>query len=196
MDRARIDIVGLKVAGSLDLQNAMEDLHQAGMCMDDASHTMLKLSGGDQVTIELPADKVATLSQRFKIGTPSFDVIGTKTGVLRKIKNPTTKELDSHLKMYVMIGDVPPNFAVVAASHAPLVCYWRFEENEHMQAWKRGTIFTVICKVTDMEFPGLKLETDNVVITESRLGGKEVAIAFCPRPVWPTYFKFLPLWNV
>lgn len=190
-----VKLIGLKTGFEKSLVEIVDSLKELNIDGAEAHRVFASLSNGNPVTIELPSDKVANLSQRFKIGTTSSD-FGTKTGFLRKFKSNSSKELEEHLKMYVMIGDVAPNFAVVAASHAPLVCYWKFEENEFMQSWKKGIIFTVICKVSDSEFPGLKLEENHVVITESRLGGKEIAIAFCPRPVWPTYFKLLPLWNV
>ena len=36
---------------------------------------------------------------------------------------------------------------------------------------------------------------DHVVLTESALGGQEVAIVFKPRHEWPKMFKFLRLYR-
>jgi hypothetical protein len=47
-----------------------------------------------------------------------------------------------------------------------------------------GPFFKVICKVTEKEFEAAKQIPDNVLITESALGGQEVALAFKPREEW------------
>jgi hypothetical protein len=53
----------------------------------------------------------------------------------------------------------------------------------------------VICKVSDEEFGQAKAVEDRVVLTESGLGGAEVAIAFKPREEWPKGFRFYRLFK-
>ncbi len=49
--------------------------------------------------------------------------------------------------------------------------------------------------MSDAEFESAKAVPDNVVLTESRLVGQEVAIAFKPREEWPKAFKFYRLYR-
>ena len=65
-----------------------------------------------------------------------------------------------------------------------------------MITWKNETFYKVICKVNEKEFENARAVEDNVVITESALLGKEVAIAFCPREEYPKIFKYFRLWNI
>ena len=45
------------------------------------------------------------------------------------------------------------------------------------------------------EFENAKQVEDHVVLTESALGNREVAIVFKPRTEWPKMFKFLKLYR-
>ena len=100
------------------------------------------------------------------------------------------------MKMYILIRDsVPLGFAVLAAAHASLACYLEFCESEEVAAWLSGPFCKVVCKVGDDEFKRAKTVEDYVVLTESGLGGQEVAIAFKPRQEWPKAFKFFRLYK-
>ena len=55
--------------------------------------------------------------------------------------------------------------------------------------------YKAVCKVTDEEFERAKECPDHIVVTESALGGAEVALAFKPRDEWPKAFKFLRLYH-
>ena len=101
------------------------------------------------------------------------------------------------LKMYILIHeDVPPNYAIVAAAHASLACFRQYEDDPMVQDWIAGVFYKVVVKANDKEWAKAKLISQNTIITESRLGGKEMAIAFKPRWDYPDWFKYLPLWNV
>jgi hypothetical protein len=50
-------------------------------------------------------------------------------------------------------------------------------------------------KLNDQEFEKAKEVEDNVVLTESALENREVAIAFKPRAEWPKAFKFYRLYK-
>ena len=100
------------------------------------------------------------------------------------------------MKMYILIKEtVPLGFAVLAASHASLAAYLKFKNSSEVTAWLSGPFYKVVCKVTDEEFEKAKTIEDHVVLTESGLGGQEVAIAFKPREEWHKSFKFLRLYK-
>ena len=96
--------------------------------------------------------------------------------------------------MYIVIKEsVPFGFALVAAAHASLATYLKFKDSAEMQEWVSGPFYKVICKASDAEFEKAKEAGDFVAITESALGGAEVALGFRPRSGWPTLFRFLKL---
>jgi len=99
--------------------------------------------------------------------------------------------------MYIFIKDnIPDNMAPVVAAHASLSCYLTFEKNVDMIKWRTTSFKKVVCRVNDKEFEELK--NSNLlfnVTTESSLGGKEVAITFCPIETYPKNFKNFKLWK-
>jgi hypothetical protein len=98
--------------------------------------------------------------------------------------------------MYILVKEtVPLGFAVLAAAHASLAAYLRFKDSPEVASWLSGPFYKVVCKVTEAEFEHAKTVEDHVVLTESALEGREVAIAFRPREVWPKSFKFLRLFR-
>lgn len=100
------------------------------------------------------------------------------------------------MKMYILIKeDVPEGFAILAAAHASLAAYLRFREEEEVKEWLSGRFYKVICKVNQKEFDRAKNFEDCVVLTESALDDREVAIAFKPREEWPKPFRFYKLWK-
>ena len=157
-------------------------------------HELMKEGVNVELDVTFGHDRPSSLSKFF-----SFEVLPSESVLPDNEALSFTavgKEVGEHLRMYVLIlDDVSPEYAVVAASHASIVCFWRYEEDEFMQAWKSGVIFTVICKVNRKIFDRAKEESDIVVITESKLDGREVALAFKPRPSWPKFLKFQPLWK-
>jgi peptidyl-tRNA hydrolase len=85
------------------------------------------------------------------------------------------------VKMYILVREsVPIGFAILAAAHASLACYLRFRDSTEVAEWLAGPFYKVVCRVTDAEFEAAKTFEDLVVLTESGLGGAEVAIAFRP----------------
>jgi peptidyl-tRNA hydrolase len=100
------------------------------------------------------------------------------------------------MKMYILLKDsLPDGIAVLAAAHASLACYLKFQEDADTQEWVSGTFYKVICKVNEKEFEKAKSFDDSVVLTESALDHQEVAIAFKPRAEWPKAFKFYRLYK-
>jgi peptidyl-tRNA hydrolase len=100
------------------------------------------------------------------------------------------------MKMYILVrDDVPLGFAIVAVAHASLAGYLAFQDTPDVREWLAGPFFKAVCKVGAKEFENAKAVEDHVVITESALGGREVAIVFKPREEWPKMFKFLTLYR-
>ncbi len=102
----------------------------------------------------------------------------------------------NNMKMYILIKDsVPEGYAILAASHASLAAYLKFQDFSEIKQWVSGPFYKVICKVNDKEFASAKTFDDCVVLTESALDNQEVAIAFKPREDWPKPFKFYKLYK-
>lgn len=100
------------------------------------------------------------------------------------------------VKMYILIrASVPLGLAMVACAHASLAAYLRFRDTDEVAQWLAGPFRKVVCKVDDAAFEAAKAAGDFVSLTESALGGAEVALAFKPRATWPRSFQFLPLYR-
>ncbi len=100
------------------------------------------------------------------------------------------------MKMYILVkDDVPLGFAMVAVAHASLAGYLRFQNTPEVKAWLAGPFFKAVCRVNAKEFENAKLVEDHVVLTESALDHREVAIVFKPREEWPKMFRFLKLYR-
>ena len=100
------------------------------------------------------------------------------------------------MKMYILIKeDIPMGFAMVAAAHASLAAYLKFQQREDLKEWLNGSFKKAVCIVNNKEFDKAKEFEDSVILTESALDNREVAIAFCPRKEWPKAFKFYRLYK-
>jgi peptidyl-tRNA hydrolase len=100
------------------------------------------------------------------------------------------------MKMYILIkDDVPLGFAMVAAAHASLAGYLKFQDAPEVKEWLSGPFFKAVCKVNAKEFENAKEVPDHLVLTESALDNREVAIVLKPREEWPKMFKFLRLYK-
>lgn len=100
------------------------------------------------------------------------------------------------MKMYILVrDDVPLGFAMVAVAHASLAGYLKFQDRAEVKEWLAGPFFKAVCKVNAKEFENAKQVPDHVLLTESALGNREVALVFCPREEWPKMFKFLKLYR-
>ena len=98
------------------------------------------------------------------------------------------------MKMYILIKDsVSLGYATVAAAHASLAAYLKFQDSQQVKQWLAGPFRKAVCRVSAEDFEKAKTVEDHVVLSESALGGQEVSIAFKPREEWPKYFKYFPL---
>jgi hypothetical protein len=93
-------------------------------------------------------------------------------------------------KMYILVRDiVPVGFAINSVAHASLACHLKFKDDPDYIDWLDNSFSKVTCKVNDDQFALAFHVERNVPITESALKGELVALAFCPRDVYPPMFK-------
>ena len=111
-------------------------------------------------------------------------------------RNPDLFSPVKPTKMYILIlDDVPLGHAINSAAHASLACYMTYQDTLEMDEWVNTSFKKVTCRVTRQELGmALGLVPDNVVITESNLGGVVTGAAFAPRPEWDPFFKTLKLY--
>ena len=100
------------------------------------------------------------------------------------------------MKMYILVKEnVPLGSAIVAAAHASLAAYLKYQDSPEVRQWLAGPFYKVVCKVSEAEFERAKSEPDHVVITESALDNQEVALAFKPSQEWPRAFRYLRIYR-
>ena len=100
------------------------------------------------------------------------------------------------MKMYILVrDDVPLGFALVAVAHASLAGYLEFRDTPEVAEWLAGPFFKVVCKVDATQFDGAKTVPHHLVLTESALNNREVAIVFKPRYEWPKAFRSFKLYR-
>jgi Peptidyl-tRNA hydrolase PTH2 len=99
------------------------------------------------------------------------------------------------MRMYILIRESTPlGYALIAAAHASLSVYLRYQDTPEMKKWLAGTQNKTICKVSDEEFEKAKLVPDGVVVSEGGMRGAEVALAYKPRERWPKVFQYFRLY--
>ena len=99
-------------------------------------------------------------------------------------------------KMYICIKQSLPSHKVLGVAHGVLMAHLKFGNDPEYQAWLSQSFRKVVCEVSDAEFEILKSEPNYVTVTESGLGGMEIAHVFCPRAQWPERFRQYPLLKV
>lgn len=98
------------------------------------------------------------------------------------------------LKMYILVrDDIPDGIAFVATAHASLALYLKYKDDPSVQEWLKSSFRKVVCRVSVGDFDLAKSLDKCLIITESSLNNKEVALAFVPREEWPSKFKFFSL---
>ena len=103
------------------------------------------------------------------------------------------------MKMYIIVKDtVPASMVPVICSHASLSAYLKYKNDPEVEYWVHRSFKKVICKVNIIEFEILRGIDRSHIITESSLGGDEVALVLLPRPnsIWPDEVKKLKLYTV
>jgi len=107
------------------------------------------------------------------------------------------KEVIEKLKMYILIREnTPVEMHPAFAAHASLGCYLKFYDKESMKDWLNESFVKIVCLVNEAEFQKAKECDENyIIVTESKLGKKEVAIAFVPILAYPEFFSHLKLWK-
>jgi peptidyl-tRNA hydrolase len=102
------------------------------------------------------------------------------------------------MKMYICIkDDTQIGMAMNAAAHAGLMCHMEFCDDGDYLEWLEKSFKKVTCSVTPAEFAMLKQLDRHVIVTESRMDFKEVAVVLKPRNDndWPEFVNLLKLWK-
>ena len=102
------------------------------------------------------------------------------------------------MRMYILIKhDVPDDLGPLIAAHASLAVYLKNADSELVTEWLEKSFKKAICTVNEKEFNTAKQISGAVVLTESALDGREVAIAFPPMSDSdrPKAFKYYRLWR-
>jgi hypothetical protein len=95
------------------------------------------------------------------------------------------------MKMNILIQEsISPGFAILSAAHSSLAAFLKFKDSTKAMEWPSVPFYKVICNVSESEFEKAKGLDDHVVLTESALENREVAIAFKPSEEWPTAFRY------
>lgn len=99
--------------------------------------------------------------------------------------------------MYILIkDDVPADMVPLIAAHTTLATYLKHQNDPLVIEWVSSIFYKVVCKVNEKEFATAKGFPNAVVMTESALDNKEVAIGFKPELDYPKPFKFYKLYKV
>jgi peptidyl-tRNA hydrolase len=100
-------------------------------------------------------------------------------------------------KEYIVVReDVPDYFVPVICAHASLIGHLAWHALPCYQNWLANSFRKVVVQVPSWDFLELKeMSISKRVVTESGLGGKEVAIVVCPGIVLPDKFKQYKLWK-
>ena len=104
------------------------------------------------------------------------------------------------MKMYIAIKNTTPvGHAMNCAAHAAVACVEKYRNYAGTQVWLRDSFKKVTCKVNEETFNALKeLDHQKVVISESALGDREIAIAFAPLlegQEYPELLRQMKLWR-
>jgi hypothetical protein len=103
---------------------------------------------------------------------------------------------EDQLKMYLVVrDDLPASFKALGAAHAAVATYLHFSHTIATRLWACSVFRKVICEATAAEFEALKAIPDHVVLTESALAGRETALGFAPRAIWPGPLRHLKLYR-
>jgi hypothetical protein len=101
-------------------------------------------------------------------------------------------------KIYIMVkSEVDLGHALLACAHASLACYLDNQGDPEMQKYVKESFRKVVCRVDGQQFDEAKTHMlpGDRVMTESGLGGMEVAVVFKPRDQWNKFFHSLPLYR-
>ncbi|OHD21938.1 MAG: hypothetical protein A2Y38_00040 [Spirochaetes bacterium GWB1_59_5] len=99
-------------------------------------------------------------------------------------------------RMYIILkAGLEPGMAVLSAAHAAVSATLAFRDQPETQQWTSGIFYKVICEAYEKEFEEAKKLGPHVLMTESSLGGKEVALGFPPMSDPPKRFKYFRLYK-
>jgi hypothetical protein len=104
-------------------------------------------------------------------------------------------------KLYMLIvlkQGIDPSYAPVGAAHAALAGYLKWEKDDLTYRWAHGIFNKHIKSATPEQFEKSKDEKygDKIVITESNLGGEEIAIVYRIAEKYSKFLDTLPKWKI
>lgn len=123
-----------------------------------------------------------------------------------------TTTLSDRSKLYVLVPDgVPRGFAINGVAHAGVCAALKWGDDDDFKSWAFNSFRKVTCVADADEIKACEdelvkylpgegtvrelLDEHRIVVTESDLDGRVVAVIFKPRDDWPTCFKLLDLWG-
>ena len=112
------------------------------------------------------------------------------------MENVFANTLRIQMKMYVLVKRSLPSHKCIGIAHGVLMAHLKYQDAPSYKDWLKNSFRKVICEVSDEQFEAAKKVPQNVVVTESGLGGIEVALVFSPREVWPREFRYFSLMKV
>ena len=109
--------------------------------------------------------------------------------------------MESTLKLYMLIvlkAGIDPSYAPVGSAHAALAGYLEWEDDDLTYEWAQRVFHKHIKMATPEQFEKAKSEKygDKIVITESSLGGEEIAIVYRVKEEYAGFLNSLPKWKV
>lgn len=99
------------------------------------------------------------------------------------------------LRMYVVVDDlIFLRMAAAAAANVVVRCYGAFADDPVMREWIAGRFTKSVCKANPSQLRQLESVERGVAIRSPETN-RILATAFCPRHVWPSVFRYLPLYR-
>ena len=89
---------------------------------------------------------------------------------------------DIKIKQYLVLRhEIPPSVATIGVAHGVLGSYLKWQNEPIVQQWVSGIFYKVICQARNYEeFEAIKKWPDGLQITESKLNGLCICVAFKP----------------
>lgn len=94
---------------------------------------------------------------------------------------------------------VPDNFVPVSCAHGAIMAHQAWDQvSENYDDWLKHSFKKVVCRLSDDQWNWAHFNFDShnkVVVTESALGGIEVAMAVHPEYLYDPQVKKFKLWS-
>jgi len=100
-------------------------------------------------------------------------------------------------KEYILIKEnVPPYFVPVICAHASLIAHLEWHAVPYYQYWLAHSFRKAVCSISEEDFEKVRFwPIAKRIVTESALGGKDVAIVLAPTKELPEEVRKFALWK-